>query len=450
MRGISSRTTTLPAISVGDAVPETHGSIAAASLRVAMILYGDLTFDSRVQREANSLVRAGHAVTIFCLAGAHATASMLDPGVDVHLVTVDGRTGSPRAPSPFLAATGAGRAVKKLTWLGAYVLNLRRWGRAIARTSADFDVWHAHDFTGLVAGSIAKSPGSGLVYDVHDLVLESGTGARLPGPLRRALRWYERRLVQGVDLVVTVNHGLEAYIDAHLRPPSIVVVHNCVPTWSSPEPRPAFIRDAAGIAPTEPVILYHGLVDANRGIDALYAAILEPGLEHAHLVLLGFGPDRERLLGRAADPAFNGRIHLLDAVPPAELIPWVASADVGVMPNQPRTLNERLSTPNKLFESIAAGLPVVSSDFPERRRIIIDDPLGSLGAVCDPTDPRALARAIHSIIGLDVASLSDLRRRCSTAAAERWNWESEAEALLDGYRTIAVARGQGTPGGSLP
>ena len=122
----------------------------------------------------------------------------------------------------------------------------------------------------------------------------------------------------------------------------------------------------------------------------------------------------------------------------------MASADVGVMPNQPRTLNERLSSPNKLFESIAAGLPVVSSDFPERRRIIVDDPLGPLGAVCDPTDPATLARAIRSILDLDAESMVGLRRRCSAAAHLRWNWETEAQSLLEGYRrVVGVPRSDG-------
>jgi glycosyltransferase involved in cell wall biosynthesis len=58
------------------------------------------------------------------------------------------------------------------------------------------------------------------------------------------------------------------------------------------------------------------------------------------------------------------------------------------MTNQPAGMNEVLSTPNKLFESIAAGVPVVTSDFPERRAIVLNPALGPLGAVCDPTDPR--------------------------------------------------------------
>ena len=66
----------------------------------------------------------------------------------------------------------------------------------------------------------------------------------------------------------------------------------------------------------------------------------------------------------AAEPRFGGRLHVLPAVPSDELLAWVASADVSAMPNQPRTLNERYSTPNKLFESLAVGTPVVEQRFP--------------------------------------------------------------------------------------
>jgi glycosyltransferase involved in cell wall biosynthesis len=108
------------------------------------------------------------------------------------------------------------------------------------------------------------------------------------------------------------------------------------------------------------------------------------------------------------------------------------------MPNQPRTLNERYSTPNKLFESIAVGTPVVSSDFPERRRIVIDDPDGPLGAVCDPTRASELARALAGILDLDAAAADDLRRRCHRAATTRWNWEIESARLLELYRGLAA------------
>jgi glycosyltransferase involved in cell wall biosynthesis len=108
------------------------------------------------------------------------------------------------------------------------------------------------------------------------------------------------------------------------------------------------------------------------------------------------------------------------------------------MTNLPRTANERLSTPNKLFESLAVGLPVVSSDFPERRRIVADDPDGPLGALCDPTDIDSIATALRSVIELPATEREALRSRCLKAAHERWNWETEGARLLALYDRLEV------------
>jgi glycosyltransferase involved in cell wall biosynthesis len=125
----------------------------------------------------------------------------------------------------------------------------------------------------------------------------------------------------------------------------------------------------------------------------------------------------------------------------------VASADVGVMAIQASTLNHRLSSPNKLFESIATGLPVVVSNFVEMRRIVLDDPDGPLGAVCDPADPASIAAAIRSILDLDLAARADLRARCLRAAHNRWNWETESAKLVALYASLAEeATTTGTPG----
>jgi glycosyltransferase involved in cell wall biosynthesis len=199
------------------------------------------------------------------------------------------------------------------------------------------------------------------------------------------------------------------------------------------------IRQATGIPPGVPIALYHGGFSAHRGLEELAAAILETGLEHVHAVYLGYGSMRAWLDDRAADPRYGGRLHVLDAVPPDELLPWVASADVGVMPIQASTLNHSLSTPNKLFECLAAGVPVVASDFPEMRRIVLDDPDGPLGAVCDPASVTDVARAIREIVGLPADAMADLRRRCLRAAHERWNWETESARLVALYADFGMA-----------
>jgi glycosyltransferase involved in cell wall biosynthesis len=187
------------------------------------------------------------------------------------------------------------------------------------------------------------------------------------------------------------------------------------------------------------VILYHGAMFVDRGIEQLMAALLQPGLERAHLVLMGEGDQRGAYVAAAGEPRWEGRVHMLDPVPPSDLMAWVASADVGAMPSQPSTLNHLLATPNKLFECLAAGVPVVASDFPVLRGIVLQNLAGPLGAVCDPSDPRAVAAAIVSIVALDPGARAAIRARCLKAAHDRWNWETEARRLLDLYTELGPA-----------
>ncbi len=188
-------------------------------------------------------------------------------------------------------------------------------------------------------------------------------------------------------------------------------------------------------------MLYHGGLTVHRGVEQLMEAMLAGFLEDVHLVLMGFGEKRGEYESAARSARWRGRVHVLDPVPPSLLLPWVASADVGLMPNPGLTLNDRFSSPNKLFECLATGTPVVASDFPTMRRIVIDNPGGPLGAVCDPTSAFAIADAIRSIVRLDAVDMDALRARCLRAAAERWNWEQEAKALLSVYSEI-VPRSQ--------
>ena len=203
------------------------------------------------------------------------------------------------------------------------------------------------------------------------------------------------------------------------------------------------LRDAAGVPAGAQIVLYHGSFGAGRGLEQLLEAMRDPRLAAAHLVLLGYGP-LEPSMRAAASEDLSGRTHVLDAVPPDRLLDLITDADVGVVAIQPTTLNHRLSTPNKLFESLAAGVPVVASDFPLIHHIVVEDPLGPLGTVCDPADPGQLSQALVEILGQADADRSALRDRCLAAAHARWNWETEADALLGLYRSLEPAPVGGT------
>jgi glycosyltransferase involved in cell wall biosynthesis len=322
-------------------------------------------------------------------------------------------------------------------WLVRWRWVIKGWAARAAAAAPAADVYHGHDLTALPAAIAAQERNGGLVvYDSHEIFLESGSNVHRPRWVRRRLAAEEGGWVRRAAALVTVNDPLAEELGRRYRPARTVVVHNAPARWEPPPDRPDLIREATGIAPGDPIALYHGGFSLHRGIEELAAAILEPGMERVHAVYLGYGSLRPMLDRLADDSRYGGRLHVLDAVPPDELLPWVASANVGVMPIQASTLNHRLSTPNKLFEGLAAGLPVVVSDFPAMRGIVLDDPDGPLGAVCRPDDPVDLARAIRSIVELPSAEYEDLRLRCLAAAHARWSWEGESAGLVSLYEDL--------------
>jgi glycosyltransferase involved in cell wall biosynthesis len=400
-----------------------------------MAAFTDITTDGRVQREARSLAAAGFGVSLVCTA-ARIAGSDLHPLVDL-LVRQSGDDDA-------AAAVGRGRAgraasipgVGAVTWPIGFARSLRRWGRRAIAAAGDVDAWHAHDFPALVAISSARRDDVPIIYDSHEIFFESGSGLRLPAPLRWLARRYEGRLVRRAAALVTVNPAIAEVMEARYQPRRIVVVHNCPERWVPPPHPDDHLRAATGIEPTTPIILYLGKIGPHRGIEQLLEVLLEPGLQDAHLVVLGSSNLGDWHSDLIADDRWRKRVHLLEAVPPGDVPRWAFGADVGTALIQPTTLNHRLSSPNKMFECLAAGVPVVASDFDTMREIIMADPGNPLGVVCDPTDVAAIGRAIRSLIEADIEASTDLRARCFAAAQSEWNWGVQAEALVRLYEDL--------------
>ncbi len=416
-----------------------------------MALYGDLTFDSRVRREAATLASCGIEVTVVCLEGG-SRPDLPEPdlpeGVRV-IVRRPDTTGILPGTGDVHSTRPRGR-VRRMAdmagWLVGYTRNLRSWGRSAIRAAGTVDAWHVHDFPALAAIS-SGARDIPIVYDSHEIFVEAGTARTLPGPARTLLRGFERRLVRRTAAMITVNDAVARVLDRRYHPRRLVVVHNCPPRRTV-GPGPDLLRSAAGIGVSEPVVLYHGGIGPDRGIEQLLAAILEPGLERVHLVIMGDGTDPESYAAMARDPRFGGRAHLLPAVRPAELLAWVRSADVGGVLIQRTTLNHYLSTPNKLFECLAAGVPVVASDFPAMREVV-DDPGGPLGRLVDSTDVSAAASAIRSILELPPGDRDALRARCLEAVRTHWSWEVQSRGLVELYRDLLDEPTVGGSGAAL-
>jgi glycosyltransferase involved in cell wall biosynthesis len=395
--------------------------------RAVLVLSTPEHHDSRSLRIAATLAGRGHRVTIL---------ARLRPGEPTVEDSPDGyrivRVGpAPGGSSPRRKGRLArfGGEVERVAGIG---LAMRRQRREAAAIDPGADLYHGMALQGIpIALALGAQAHARVLYDARDLYPESGNLARMPAPVRGLAGRAERRWARLSDGIVTVNDELAAILARRFDRPRPAVVMNCLPAWTPPASRDRRFHELLGLAPETRVVLYHGGFLPSRGIEILLAAVRR--LQAAALVAMGDGPLRPILEKLAAEPRTDGRLYVLPPVPPAQLLGWIAASDVGGMVNQPVSTNERISTPNKLFECLAAGVPVVSSDFPGRRRIVIDDPDGPLGAVCDPSDPGAIAAALREVLDCAPEAAADLRRRVLGAAHARWTWERQAATLLDTY-----------------
>jgi glycosyltransferase involved in cell wall biosynthesis len=304
------------------------------------------------------------------------------------------------------------------------------------------DLVHAHDLNALPIGwAIARLTGARLVYDSHELWADRSPGETRPGWFMRAGLRAERFFGRRSDAVVTVSDGIAELLrrDAGLRVEGVVrnlpVPAEALPADGAGKGGP--LRRALGVGPEDAVLLYQGGLHPGRGLEGLVEAVARLPRGRAVLVFLGAGSLRPALEERAAALSLGSDVRFLDAVPPGELVAWTRGATLGLHPIEDRGLNHRYCLPNKLFEYIQAGVPVLVSDLPEMRRVVEEY---RVGETCTPGDPAALAERIGAMLS-DPARLATYRRNTVRAASEL-NWNREKGRLAAVYRSLL-----GEPGG---
>lgn len=316
---------------------------------------------------------------------------------------------------------GAMRALKAFAWkylISQRDFHLKLFAPALAAHRAD--VFVAQDLPMLpVALHAARLHGAKVVYDSHELYAEQD----FPEREKRIWREIEAAALPQCDLVFTINEGVARELERRYGVARVHVVHSAEHARPDGTPERRF-HAALGLEADRLVLLMQGGLSAGRHLEVLVAAMAHVRDPRVHLVVLGDGRLRDALQRTVDRAGLGARVHLLPAVPQRELLAWTEAADAGIVPYQPTCLNNRLCTPNKLFEFIAAGLPVLSSDLPEIRRIVLGH---GIGQVAELGDARQMAQAIDAFFG-DADRLRGWREAAVRARATL-NWDVEGAKL---------------------
>ena len=379
-----------------------------------MLVRNAFTHDTRVEREARSLAAAGHRVTI--VAEARPGLPLREEKASASVI---------RVPRPLAR-------VPALRFL-AYVWRLRS---VVEKTRPD--VLHAHDTDALQSmGPAARRLGVPFVYDAHELWL--GRAARgHSGVYDRLARAYyglvERRHVPRAAAVIVANPGVGPELERRYGIRGVRAVPN-YPVEIGPVERRE-LRSLPGgdrIPHDAPIVLYSGGITIDRGIEQLVQAMTE--VPDAHLVFMGAGglePEIRRLVSQLG---LDDRVHFLGMVPSDEVVAYTASATVGVLSTVPVSLNNVLALPNKIFQYMAAGIPLVASDYPQIREVVEGS---GAGRVMDSSDPSAIAAALRAVLAdPDAARAAGERGRA--AVVSTYHWAVSERTLLEVYRQVEGA-----------
>ncbi len=284
-------------------------------------------------------------------------------------------------------------------------------------------VVHCHDIDALLVGVILKLYSRcQLIFDAHELQSEQWNKSQNPFVRRILTRSAELILIRFVDHLITVSQSiLNWYIHRHAHLNGILVRN--VPTASFKCSSSNFLRDQFKISQDELVFIYLGVLDASRGLLALLNAFSNANVKH-HIVFMGSG-DFESEIKNAERLQKN--IHYHPPVPFSEVLSVANSADVGISFIPSSCLNFEYCLPNKVFEYILSGLPVVSSNLTEIKHLLTDY---QAGWIVD--DEEGLRKFLLTIGIENVKAVScGLRER-----SKELTWENEARGLISFYEII--------------
>jgi len=282
--------------------------------------------------------------------------------------------------------------------LGAASLELDPWGeRAIAHLrKTKFDVIHVHDLPALPFGfQIKKEFGKKLVYDAHELY------AHLPGLSQAAqtrLKSLESRFIHEADHVVVINEEQAALmVEAYgLFPYTCLTNATKAPDNFDPLGKHDALRKKFSIPESSKILFFQGVINRVRKIDVLLQGVAL-SKSKPHIVFLTWGAQEiAEFRGFARDLGIESRVHFHEPVSWEKVIEIAASSDVGVMPYQAKDLNTKISSPNKMYEFIMAGVPMLGSAELVNVKKTVGD-LG-LGIVAELKEPEDYAAAIDAML----------------------------------------------------
>jgi glycosyltransferase involved in cell wall biosynthesis len=288
------------------------------------------------------------------------------------------------------------------------------------------NVIHCHDWYMLPISVIGKILfKSKLVYDAHELESERQQMSEL---MKKIVKYIERISWKHVDYFITVSDLIQKwYLESYgyknskviINSPEIMSINSAATSAKNFN-----LRDIFNLKSEILIYIYNGYLTHGRGIEIMLEAFSKTETSSV-LVFLGEGPLIEKINTYKEQ---NENIFVHKMVPHDEVTQIVSSADFGLCLIEDASLSYRYSLPNKLFEYIFAGLPVVASNLPAIKKIVLDFNLGVV-----------INLSVENLIKVltENSLLTEVSKFTYKNSISHLSWESQALKLREIYSLMS-------------
>ncbi len=287
------------------------------------------------------------------------------------------------------------------------------------------DIVHANDLDTLLPAWLAsKIRGKKLVYDTHEYF--TGVPELQNRPFaRKVWKTMERFILPRLTHIITVNDSIAKLYEDEYRLSKIHVVRNI------PEANTEILPASPALLSRLPqnkfrLIIQGNGINIHRGAEEAVEAM--QWLNNCCLIIAGSGDVLPLLHQKVEALNLHERVIFFDKMPYAELMGLTSSCHLGLSLDKDTNINYRFSLPNKIFDYLRAGIPVLSSNLPELRKIIESY---RVGWMLESVTPQMLADKIQAIVS-ENSQYQQIKMHVPVAA-KQLSWEHEIIALESIY-----------------
>jgi len=282
------------------------------------------------------------------------------------------------------------------------------------------DILFANDLDTLLPNYIkSKISGSKLIYDSHELFCE--VPELKNHPFKKSLwEFLEKKLVPKLKYCITVNDSIAEWFKDKYK----VKFHVVRNIGNPPAEIKLNSRKELGIPEDKKMILIQGSgINIDRGAEECVEAMVY--LNDVLLYIIGSGDVIDILKQKTKEKQLQDKIIFINKIPSYELVHYTSVADLGLMLDKDTNMNYRYSLPNKLFDFVNAGIPVLSSKLTELEKFIRKYNIGNF---IESHDPKHIAEMIEKTI---YSEQYQIWKKNTLIAKTENSWQIEKQKLIE-------------------